>query len=138
MEGSESKLSSFRDGFKILKMIAMLMKETKPFVFFSYVATALLAVSAIIGTPVVLDYFATGLVDRIPTWILSMTLLLGAMITLAAGTILDSVARGRAEQKRIHYLSISPARGEKATTAIPLRERRSQSEEARISIRGKA
>ena len=134
-EGSESKLSSFRDGFKILRMIGTLMKETRPFLFFSYFATAFLGLAVIFGAPVVVEYFATGLVDRIPTWILSMTLLLGAMITFASGVILDSVARGRAEQKRIHYLSVSPARGERHINSIPLRERRTIDERAKISVR---
>jgi len=113
-EGSESKLSSFRDGFKILKMMAVLLKETKPFIFFSYIAIALMGASAFFMVPVLSEYFATGLVDRMPTWILAMTLMLSSMMSLMAGTILDSVARGRVEQKRIHYLSIAPSRGENA------------------------
>lgn len=135
-EGSESKLSSFKDGFKILRMIATLMKETRPFLFFSYIATALLGVAVVFGGTVVAEYFATGLVDRIPTWILSMTLLLGAMITFSVGVILDSVARGRAEQKRIHYLSIPTARGEERSIAPRLQERRDLQKQSNISLRG--
>jgi len=111
-EGSESKLHSFRDGFKILKMIAMLAKETRPFIFFSYIAMAFFGASTVFGAPVVSEYLTTGLVERLPTWMLSMTLMLGAFIMLAAGVVLDSVARSRAEIKRIHYLSIAPTRGE--------------------------
>lgn len=127
-EGSESKLSSFRDGFKILKMMAVLLKETKPFIFFSYIAAALAAGSLFFMIPVLTEYFATGLVDRMPTWILSMTLLLGSMMSLMSGTILDSVARGRIEQKRIHYLSMRPSRGEKRmpANATPMNNRRAQ------------
>ncbi|KCZ91593.1 glycosyltransferase [Hyphomonas johnsonii] len=112
MEGAPSKLSTFRDGFRILRMMGMLMKETRPFVFFGYVSVALFAASVFFMAPVIRDYLATGLVDRLPTWMLAMTLLLGAMMTFIAGVVLDSVARGRAEQKRIHYLSIAPSRGE--------------------------
>ncbi len=112
-EGSESKLSTFRDGFKILRMIAMLMKETRPFSFFAIASTIILALSIATGFPVVIEYFQTGLVERIPTWMLSMTLLLGAMMGFSAGIILDSVARSRAEQKRIFYLSVPSSRGEK-------------------------
>lgn len=115
-EGSESKLSTFRDGFRILKMMVVLLKETKPFLFFSYIALGLLALSAIFMVPPLMEYFATGLVDRVPTWILAMTLLLSAMMVFSAGIILDSVARGRAEQKRIFYLSLAPSRGEQAVT----------------------
>lgn len=112
-EGSESKLSSFRDGFKILRMMGSLMKETRPFIFFSYIALGLVGISMFSAAPVLVEYFTTGRVDRMPTWVLSMTMLLGSMMVFIAGVILDSVARGRAEQKRIHYLSIAPSRGEK-------------------------
>jgi len=112
-EGSVSKLNSFRDGFKILRMMGSLMKETRPFIFFSYISIGLVGVSMITATPVLTEYFTTGLVERMPTWVLSMTMLLASMMVFMAGVILDSVARGRNEQKRIHYLSISPSRGEK-------------------------
>jgi glycosyltransferase involved in cell wall biosynthesis len=124
VEGSESKLSTFRDGIRILSMMAMLLKETKPFVFFGLISGALFTVSAAFMLPVLADYFATGLVDRMPTFVLSMTLLLGAMLALACGVILDSVSRGRIEQKRIFYLSQAPARGERALFgAQPIEER---------------
>lgn len=125
VEGSESKLSTFRDGFRILRMMGMLMKETKPFLFFSYVSVALLGAAALFGVPVLLEYFATGLVDRMPTWMLTMTLLLGAMMTFIAGVILDSMSRARVEQKRIHYLSIPSSRGESFYAGTtPLHDRR--------------
>ena len=111
-EGSESKLSTFKDGFKILRMMSMLMKETKPFAFFSLLALALFASSTAFMAPVLIEYFQTGLVSRMPTWILSMTLLMGSMMCFMSGMILDSVARGRAEAKRIHYLSIPATRSE--------------------------
>lgn len=127
-EGSESKLSSFRDGFKILRMMATLMKETRPFAFYSYISLGILALSAVFMTPVIAEYLATGLVSKMPTWILAMTLLLGAMMMFSAGIILDSVARGRAEQKRIFYLSIAPSRGEKTMSGHPVfNERRETS-----------
>ena len=124
-EGSESKLSTFRDGFKILRMIATLMKETRPFLFFIYIALGLVGLSMFSAAPVLIEYFQTGLVERMPTWVLSMTMLLGSMMVFMAGVILDSVARGRNEQKRIHYLSIAPSRGEQHNSnTLRLRERR--------------
>ena len=74
-EGSESKLSSFRDGFKILRMMGSLMKETRPFTFFSYIALGLVGISMFSAAPVLVEYFSTGLVSRMPTWVLSMTML---------------------------------------------------------------
>lgn len=107
-EGSESKLSTFKDGFKILRMMGALMKETRPFIFFSYIALGFLSVSLFSAAPVIFEYFSTGLVERMPTWVLAMTLLLASMMIFMAGVVLDSVARGRNEVKRIHYLSIAP------------------------------
>ncbi len=111
-EGSQSKLSTFRDGLRILRMMALLLKETRPFVFFGSAAIVLFLLSSILMLPILADFFATGLVARLPTVMLAMTLLVGAMLSLACGVILDSVSRARAEQKRIYYLSMEPARGE--------------------------
>lgn len=110
-EGSSSKLSTFRDGGRILWMFAMLMKETQPLRFFGLFAGILLAASLVLGLPVLVEYAETGLVPRLPTWVLSVALMLLSMLAMMTGLILDSVSRGRAEQKRIFYLSL-PARGE--------------------------
>jgi glycosyltransferase involved in cell wall biosynthesis len=105
-EGSTSKLSTYRDGAKILWMFAMLMKETQPLRFFGAISTLFLASGLVLMTPVLIEYFETGLVPRLPTWVLSVALELLSMLMAVAGLILDSVSRGRAEQKRIFYLSM--------------------------------
>ena len=117
-EGSSSKLSTWKDGAKILWMFAMLMKETRPLRFFGALAGLALAASAILATPVLAEYFTTGLVLKVPTWILAMALLLLAMIMMTAGLVLDSVARGRAEQKRIFYLSIASVEAERRRVPV--------------------
>jgi len=133
-EGSESKLSTFGDGFKILRMIATLMKETRPFAFFTLISVALMSGSFIFAAPVLLEYFQTGLVQRMPTWVLAMTMILGSLMVFMAGVILDSVARGRAEQKRIHYLSIPSSRGEQyQSNATRLHERRSAGQSNQVT-----
>lgn len=109
-EGSTSKLSTFRDGARILWMFATLMRETQPFRFFGLIALGLLAASLVLMTPVLIEYFETGLVPRMPTWVLSVGLLLLSVLMTVTGLILDSVSRGRAEQKRMRYLTI-PALG---------------------------
>lgn len=109
-EGSASKLSTFRDGGRILWMFAMLMKETRPFVFFGYLALTFLGFSLAFMYPVLVEYFRTGLVDRMPTWVLSMALLMISLMVFVSGIILDSVARGRAEQKRVQYMAIPALR----------------------------
>lgn len=105
-EGSHSKLSTFRDGAKILWMFAMLMKETRPFAFFGTFSAALMTASIVFMTPVLYAYFQTGLVERMPTWVFSLALMMMSLLFLTAGTILDSVARSRAEQLRIHYMTL--------------------------------
>ena len=118
-EGSESKLSTFKDGGKILWMFAMLMKETRPFVFFGYVSLIVMSMSLMLMVPVLNEYFNTGLVTRMPTWVLSMAMMMMSLVIFSSGVILDSVARGRAEQKRIHYMSIPAARGERRFGGTP-------------------
>src|SRR5690606_20034277 len=71
-DGSSSKLSTWRDGAKILWMFAMLMKETQPVRFFGYIAALCAAASMVLMTPVIIEYVATGLVPRIPTWMLAV------------------------------------------------------------------
>jgi hypothetical protein len=105
-EGSHSKLSTFRDGAKILWMFAMLMKETRPFAFFSAISATFMLASLGFMAPVLAEYFETGLVSRMPTWVLSTALLMISFMLFTAGVILDSVARARAEQLRIHYMGL--------------------------------
>ena len=106
-EGSVSKLSTYRDGFRILFMITLLLKEIKPFMFFGWIFAGLSLVSLALAVPVFQTYVETGLVPRFPTAILSTGLGIVASISLMCGIILDSVSRGRLERKRLHYLSVS-------------------------------
>lgn len=118
-KGSVSKLSTFRDGLRILRMFAMLMKETRPFAFFGLIALWLLAAGCLFSLPVIIEYIETGLVPRMPTWMLSLMLVSLSAISLTAGVILDSVARGRNEVLRLTYLAQADHLFSK-TTAVPL------------------
>ncbi|OHV26683.1 MULTISPECIES: glycosyltransferase [Rhizobium] len=113
-EGSHSKLSTFRDGGRILWMFAMLMKETRPFAFFSTISASFMLASLGFMAPVLAEYFQTGLVSRMPTWVLSMALMMISFMLFTAGVILDSVARARAEQLRIHYMNLETPSAVKA------------------------
>ncbi|MCJ8517978.1 glycosyltransferase involved in cell wall biosynthesis [Pseudorhizobium tarimense] len=106
LEGSHSKLSTFRDGAKILWMFAMLMKETRPFAFFGVISAAVMGASIAFMLPVLAEYVATGFVSRVPTWILSMALMMVSLLVFTAGVILDSVSRARNEQLRLCYLGL--------------------------------
>ncbi len=107
-EGSASKLRAYTDGFRILRTIAMLVKEERPLQFFGLCAALLLAASLALGLPVVLEFARTHLVPRLPTAILATGCVLLAMMALMCGLILDSVTRGRREMKQLAYLAVPP------------------------------
>jgi hypothetical protein len=105
-EGSESKLSTFRDGWRILRMISLMVREERPMQFFgvSGLVAALLAV--LLAAPVLAGYFQTGLVPRLPTLVVATGLAVVALLSFACGLILDTVSRARLEQRRLAYLAL--------------------------------
>ena len=105
-EGSVSKLSTWRDGFRILFTIVALMREERPLMFFSVIFALLAIGSFLVGIPVVVEYAKTGLVPRLPSAVLSTALMVLAFLSLVSGLILDTVTRGRWEDKRMAYLAI--------------------------------
>ena len=104
-EGSVSKLSTYKDGYRILKMIAILIKEERPLLFFGIGAIVLFVLSLLSAIPVIMHYLETGLVPRIPTAVLSVGLMLAAGVSLAMALILDTVAKTRQELRRMKYLA---------------------------------
>jgi glycosyltransferase involved in cell wall biosynthesis len=129
VEGSSSKLSTFKDGFKILRMLASLLRETKPLKFFSIIAATIALFSFGMNITVIAEFLATGLVPRMPTWTLGMALMIVSLVTFVAGLILESVSRGRAEQKRMFYLNIPARRGQNFSAHI-IEERRGRKDNA--------
>ena len=105
-EGSVSKLRTYSDGLRILRTIVVLVKEERPLQFFSRVAAALAVLGLVLGIPVVVEFMRSGLVPRLPSALLATALELLASLAVASGLILDSVARGRKEMKRLAYLAI--------------------------------
>jgi glycosyltransferase involved in cell wall biosynthesis len=104
--GSVSKLSTYRDGFKILFTIAQMLREERPLLFFSTIAALFAAVAVAFGTSIVIEFAHTGLVPRLPTAVLATGLMLIAFLSLMSGLILDTVTRGRWANKRLAYLSM--------------------------------
>ena len=105
-EGSESKLRTFRDGWRILRTIGFLVKEERPMMFFSTISAALAGASLILAWPVIGEYIETGLVPRFPTAILASGTMIVAVLSFVSGMILDSIAHGRREMKRLHFLAV--------------------------------
>ncbi|MBB6249614.1 glycosyltransferase family 2 protein [Nitrospirillum iridis] len=104
--GSVSKLSTYKDGFRILWMITKLVKEERPMLFFGGAALLLALLSVILGIPIFVTFVETGLVPRLPTAVLATSLMTLAFLALTCGLILDTVTRGRREMKRLRYLEI--------------------------------
>ncbi len=103
--GSFSKLSTWRDGFRILGTILKLYRTEKPLRFFSAIGCFLTLVSIGMAAPVVVTYLELGVVPRLPTAVLSMGLMILAVLSLSSGLVLDTVTRGRREMKLLAYLS---------------------------------
>jgi glycosyltransferase involved in cell wall biosynthesis len=103
-DGSESKLRTFSDGWRILGTALLLFKEARPLLFFCIQSLVLMGFAIALVEPIVATYLMTGLVPRFPTAFLAASVTILAFLSLACGFILDSVARGRREIKRLHYL----------------------------------
>jgi glycosyltransferase involved in cell wall biosynthesis len=106
-EGSESKLSTFSDGWRILKTIATLYRVERPVLFYGGIGALLLAAAIALAVPLVITYAHTGLVPRVPTAILVTGMTVIAVLCFFAGLILDTVTRGRREVRRLAYLALA-------------------------------
>ena len=91
-EGSESKLSTFRDGFRVLKTLASLFKDYKPIMFFGICSILSLMLGLITGIPVIYEFIITGYIRKLPSAVLSVGFILICIISLASGLILDTIA----------------------------------------------
>lgn len=104
-EGSESKLNTYRDGWRILKTIIMLFRSERPMTFFGMIAALLALLAIILAVPLAITYAQTGLVPRLPTALLSTGLIILSAMSMMCGLILDTVVRGRLEMRRLAYLA---------------------------------
>lgn len=111
-EGSESKLNTFQDGFRVLKKIAQLFKNYKPFGFFGFFSLMLVVLAAVLFIPVLLEYVQTGLVPKFPTLIVSGFLVLAAIQAFFSGMILSEIAAK--ERREFEYRLNCVERWEKA------------------------
>ena len=103
--GSSSKLRTFTDGWRILGTALLMFKEVRPLLLFGIICLILALTSVILAIPIIETFVVTGLVPRFPTAILAASLMILAFLSLTCGLILDSVARGRQEVKRLAYLA---------------------------------
>jgi len=106
-EGSHSKLSTWSDGWRILKTIVTLYRIERPVLFYGGIGALLLALAIVLSVPLIVTYVHTGLVPRVPTAILVTGMTIVAVLCFFAGLILDTVTRGRREVRRLAYLSLA-------------------------------
>jgi glycosyltransferase involved in cell wall biosynthesis len=104
-EGSESKLSTYSDGWRILRTIVTLYRVERPMLFFGVIGAVFAALAVILAVPLIVTYMQTHLVPRFPTAILATGLMILAFLNGFAGLILDTVVRGRREVRRLAYLA---------------------------------
>ena len=97
-EGSDSKLNTFSDGAKVILAITALFKENKPLAFFGWISLILLIIGLILGIPIIVEFNSTGLVQRFPTAMLSMGIIICAILSFSSGLILDNVAKNNRKQ----------------------------------------
>jgi glycosyltransferase involved in cell wall biosynthesis len=109
-EGSHSKLSTYRDGWRILLMILRLFVNERPLFFFGLLGLLMALAALGLAAPLVLTWLHTGLVPRLPTAVLSTGLMLAAMLSAACGAVLRTVTLGRREAKHLRYLSVPGVR----------------------------
>ena len=105
-EGSQSKLSTYRDGWRILVMMMNLYRSERPIQFFGIIGGILAIIAGLLAIPLIQTFLETGLVPRFPTAILIIGITVIAVLSFLAGIILDTVTKGRSEVKRLIYLQI--------------------------------
>lgn len=105
LDGSQSKLSTWRDGIRILRMMIQLYRTERPLWFFGAVAALFAIAGGALSLPLIYTYMETGLVPRFPTAMLIVGLMIIAVLSFMCGLILDTVTRGRLEMRRLAYLA---------------------------------
>lgn len=107
-EGSESKLRTYHDGFRILSLIVQLIRHERPMLFYGATGVVFFLLGIVLATPVLIEYLDTGLVPRLPTAILALGLGLVGFLALTIGLVLDGGLRALKEQRRLRYLVLAP------------------------------
>jgi glycosyltransferase involved in cell wall biosynthesis len=108
--GSTSKLSTYKDGLRILFTIIRLIKEERPLYVFAFIALVVFVAAMVLGIPLIIEFERIHLVPRLPTAVLSAALVMLSFLSLVCGLVMDSLALARKEAKRLAYLSIPPVR----------------------------
>ena len=90
-EGSESKLNTFSDGFKVLLTLFNLFKDNRPFLFFGSISIVIFIIGLLIGIPVIDEFIKTAYITKVPSAVLAAALMLNAFLMFSVGIILDAI-----------------------------------------------
>ena len=90
-EGSESKLNTFSDGFKVLLTLFNLFKDNRPFLFFGSISIVIFIIGLLIGIPVINEFIKTAYITKVPSAVLAAALMLNAFLMFSVGIILDAI-----------------------------------------------
>ena len=110
IEGSESKLNTYQDGFKVIRMIFSLIRNQRPLFFFSIATLILLIIAGIHFVPILIKYYSTGLVLRIPTLIMIAMVVMVAAMTFFVGVILHVLKKQHADNFEHHLIILNELR----------------------------
>ena len=113
VEGSVSKLNTYKDGIMVISTIGQLVKEYKPRLFFSVCSSIFLIIALILGIPVFIEYFDTGLVPRFPSLIVSMISLVLSLLLFISGIILEVIAKKYNQMYELYLNSLRRDKDEK-------------------------
>ena len=105
-EGSESKLNTFSDGFKVIMMIIKMFKDYKPLLFFGIWTIFFFLFGLVTGIPVIREYMLTSFITRIPSAILSTGLMTLALLSLVTGLILDTVVTNAKKEYELNLYHV--------------------------------
>lgn len=106
--GSESKLRTYHDGFRILRLISGLLQYERPLALYSAIAAAFMLIALVLGVPLLVTYARTSEVPRLPTAVLATGLVLAGLMSLVIGIVLNGILRMRQEAARLAYLRLPP------------------------------
>ena len=107
IEGSESKLNTYKDGYKVIMMIFSLIRDQRPLFFFSMISLILLIIAGIYFIPILIKFFSTGYVFKIPTLIMISTVVMVATFTFFVGVILHVLKRQQRENFEHHIIILN-------------------------------
>ena len=110
-DGSVSKLNTFSDGFKVLRTIGRMFKDYKPFPFFTIIAAIFMTIALLLLIPVLSEFYATGLVPRLPTFVAACFMALFSLLTFSCGLILDTQVKKNKENFELMLTIIQSLNG---------------------------